>query len=137
MGRDQTCGRPQPYGLTNVVESKEFMTLLLSGALKDTAAVRFQWLEENYEVVRKRLESKALEVVAIDMISVGDATLLAAGAKFLLDRNRRTPVLERLGEARKKGLAPLFAKREKYREALALVIDKGLERHLHETPPPH
>jgi hypothetical protein len=123
------------YALANVVESREFMTLLLSGTLKESASVRFEWLKENYEVVGTRLEPKTLAVVAIEMISAGDARLFANGEEFLLDPTRRTLVLERLVEARKKELAPLFARREKYREGLARALDKGLEGNLHETSP--
>ena len=123
------------YALTNVVDSREFMTLLLAGVLKETAAVRFEWLKENFELVSKRLDPKTLEVVAIDMISAGDARLFAEGELFLLDPKRRTPVYERVLEARKKELAPLFAKRDKYREGLARALDKGLKGNLHETSP--
>lgn len=74
----------------------------------------------------QRLEPKIPAIVAIDMISAGDAGLFADGEQFLLDPKRRTPVFERILEARKRELAPMFAKREKYREDLARALDKGL-----------
>ena len=83
------------------------------------------------------IESPVLVVGAGQgLIVAGDARLFADGEEFLLDPKRRTPVLERLIEARKRELAPLFAKREKYREGLARALDKGLEGNLHETSPP-
>jgi hypothetical protein len=115
------------YALTNVVERREFMMVLVSGALKESAAVRFEWLKENYEVVRKRLEPKTMEIVAIEMISAGDAKLFADGEEFLLDPTRRTPGLEQVIQARKKELAPFFAKREMHREGLARALAKGLQ----------
>jgi len=99
------------YALTNVVESKDFVMVLLSGTLKETAAVRFEWLKENYEIVGDRLDQKTLQVYTIDMISAGDSKLFANGSDFLLDPKRRTPILEGIVEARTKELAPLFASR--------------------------
>jgi hypothetical protein len=114
------------FALTNVVESREFMTLLLAGSLKESAATRFEWLKENYEAVGKRLDAETLGVVAIEMISAGDARLFADGEEFLLDPTRRTPALERVIKARKKELNPLFDRREKYREDLARALSLGL-----------
>lgn len=113
------------YGLTEAVKPAEFLRLLVSG-LPELAPVRFEWLTLNYDAVKRKIAPQFLPFLT-EVLSGGDAALLAKGRAFFLDPARKDALTELKLTELADNIALETALRERNSEGLAKAIHSRLQ----------
>lgn len=79
------------YGLTEAVRPAEFRNLFFGPP--ELAPVRFEWLTQNYDAVKRKIAPQFLPFLT-EVLRGGDAALLAEGRAFFLDPARKDALTE-------------------------------------------